>query len=183
MGKPLPHQPAIKYRGAKACLDAEDVEKARELLSDLEPDLKQHIQALCENLSKELLKQLAEDGEKAKKEEDERYRSRQGEVSSLIAENTLAKWEREIGQLKGQRSQGLLFENQSYMDELDRSIDMKEEELHRRKNHYEEIRKQLASERERITKILLPRRYSMKDEAQIFPVVIEIRLPMPKGGA
>jgi len=183
LGKPLSHQPAIKYRGAKACLDTEDVEKARELLSDLEPDLKKHIQTLCANLSKELLKQLAEDGEKAKQEEDKRYRSRQAEVSSLIAENTLGKLEREIGQLKQQRSQGLLFENQSYMDELDRSIDMKEEELQRRRRHYEEIREQLTRERERITKILLPRRYSMKDDAQIFPVVVEIRLPIPKGDA
>ena len=130
-----------------------------------------------------MLEQLAVDGDKAKQEEDERYRSRQGEVSTLIAENTLGKLEREIGQLKQQRNQGLLFENQSFMDELDRSIVMKEEELHRRLRHYEEIRKQLASERERITKFLLPRRYSMKDEAQIFPVSVEIRLPIPSGGA
>lgn len=180
---PLSHQPAMKFRGAQQCTEQNAVESARELLSDFEPDLQSLVKELREKLTKDLIQQLAKDGETAKREEDTRYRSRQAEVSSLIAENTLAKLEREIGQLKQQRSQGLLFENQSYMDDLDRSIDMKEEELQRRTRHYEEIREQLARERERITKILLPRRYSMQESAQIFPVALEIRLPRPQGGA
>jgi hypothetical protein len=183
LGVPLTHQPAIKFRGAKQCTEKDAVENARELLDDFEPDLQSVIKKLRDKLTKDLQKQLGMDGENAKQEEDKRYRSRQAEVSSLIAENTLAKLEREIGQLKRLRSQGLLFENQSYMDELDRSIDMKEEELQRRTRHYEEIRDQLARERERIIKFLLPRRYSMQETAQIFPVAIEIRFPRLQGGA
>ncbi|HOI54238.1 MAG TPA: hypothetical protein PLP01_03225, partial [Phycisphaerae bacterium] len=67
--------------------------------------------------------------------------------------------------------------------ELERSIEAKEEELKRRQQHYEEVRDQLARERERITKILLPRRYALMGDAQVFPVAVEVRLPAPKGGA
>ena len=105
------------------------------------------------------------------------YRSRQGEVSSLIVENTLAKLEREIGKLKAERSQGLLFEEAERLDAIDRSIQEKQEEVSRRKRHYEEVRAQLECERERILKYLLPKRHAMAGEAQVFPICIEVRLP------
>jgi chromosome segregation ATPase len=76
-----------------------------------------------------------------------------------------------------------MWRSQRELDELDRSIEEKQAEVERRRRHYEEVRDQLARERERITKILLPRRYALQGEAQIFPVAIEIRLPEPKGGA
>src|SRR5690606_2770145 len=112
-----------------------------------------------------------------RKNEDQRYQSRQGEVSTLIAENTLAKLEREIAALKAQRSQGFLFASQADLDAIDRSIEMRQEELGRRRAHYEEIREQLARERERIVKLLLPNRYTLSGEAQVFPVAVEVRFP------
>ena len=116
----------------------------------------------------------------ARKQEEERYRSRQGEVSSLIAENTLAKLEREIEKLKAERQQGLLFDEEARLDAIDRSIEEKQEEIARRTRHYEEVRAQLERERERILRYLLPKRHAMSGAAQVFPVSIEVRLP---GGA
>ena len=113
----------------------------------------------------------------ARKQEEERYRSRQGEVSSLIAENTLAKLEREIEKLKGERQQGLLFDEEARLDAIDRSIEEKREEIARRTRHYEEVREQLDRERDRILKYLLPKRHAMSGTAQVFPVSIELRLP------
>lgn len=179
---PLPHAPAAELRGADPCQDEDTRVTASHLLSDLEPDLQDFVKQLRKELTAELAEQLAEDGKKAREDEERRYQSRQGEVSSLIAENTLAKLEREVAQLKRQRHQGRLFESQSYMDELDRSIEIKQEEIERRARHYEEVREQLAKERERITKFLLPRRYAMQGDAQVFPVAVEIRLPR-QGGA
>ena len=112
----------------------------------------------------------------ARKDEDARYRSRQGEISSLIVENTLSKLEREIEKLKEDRRQGLLFEAEERLDDIDRSIEEKEKELERRRNHYEDIRAQLEIERGRILKAL-PKRYAMTGPAQVFPVCIEVRLP------
>jgi len=182
LGKPLSHVPAANLRDAQPCTNPESIEQARNLLSDLEPDLQELVRHLRSDLTAKLKHQLVKDGETARKEEDRRYQSRQGEVSTLIAENTLAKLEREIGQLKQQRSQGLLFEFQSFFDELEKSIEVKQEELERRRQHYEEVREQLARERERITKVVLPRRFTLQGEAQVFPVALEIRLPVPKGG-
>ncbi|MEX0774752.1 MAG: DISARM system SNF2-like helicase DrmD [Phycisphaeraceae bacterium] len=174
---PLPHEPAIKLRKATPCRDEALTAKAAEMLDDLQPELGQVIAAWRKSLTEKLVGQLAEDGEQALKDEEQRYQSRQGEVSTLIAENTLAKLEREIGQLKAQRKQGLLFGTQSDIDALDRSIEMRQEELSRRRAHYEEIREQLARERERIVKVLLPKRYALQGEIQVFPVAVEIRLP------
>ena len=62
--------------------------------------------------SSDLQEQLERDGQRARSQEDERYRSRQGEVSSLIAENTLIKLEREIEEMK----QKLIRESQEALD-------------------------------------------------------------------
>ena len=43
------------------------------------------------------------------------------------------------------------------------------------KRHTEDLREQLNRERERIMNQLLPRRYSLRGEAQCLPVTVEIR--------
>jgi hypothetical protein len=42
------------------------------------------------------------------------------------------------------------------------------------------VRSQLDRERERVLKLLLPKRHTMVGDAQVFPVCVEIRFP---GGA
>jgi len=182
LGSALPHAPGKALRGAVPCQDADEIERARDLLDGVEQDLQQLVRHLKQELTEKLQTQLVEDGERARQEEDERYRSRQGEVSQLIAENTLAKLEREVEKLKGQRRQGQLFASEAELDELDRSIETKREEIERRRVHYEEVRKQLSDERERILNRVLPKRYALRGSAQVFPVAVETRLPRPKGG-
>lgn len=182
IGKPLPHIPAANLRIARPCLSEKDIKVARELLSDLEPDLQKFIKEKRRQLTKKLKEQLEIDGKQAYEIEERRYQSRQGEVSALIAENTLAKLERDIKRLKENNMQLRLFEELYSMEKRERAIKIKEEELQRRRQHYEEVRKQLARERERVLKFLLPRRYTLQGEAQIFPVALEIRLPDSEGG-
>ena len=129
------------------------------------------------NATNNLQRQLEKTGKVARTQEEERYRSRQGEVSSLIAENTLAKLEREIAKLNVQRQQGLLFDEEQRLEAIDRSIQEKQEEMARRTRHFEEVRIQLEHERERILKRLLPRRHAMAGTAQVFPVCVEVSLP------
>ena len=76
-----------------------------------------------------------------------------------------------------------MFDAEAFMDRLDKDIQMKQEELDRRRYHYEELRTQLSRERERILKDLLPKRYTLEGEVQVFPVAVEIRLPLPVGEA
>lgn len=182
LGKPHGHTPALALRGAVPCRDPEARGRAAALLGDLEPDLQAFVRAQRHDLTERLLRQLEEDREKALLEEERRYQSRQGEVSTLIAENTLAKLERQLARFK-EMKEDQLFEDRAFFEDLDRKIEMKQEELLRRKQHYEEVREQLTRERERIVKRLLPRRYTLQGGAQVFPVAVEVRFPQTKGGA
>jgi len=177
LGAPLAHAPAISLRGAEECSDPAIQDRARSLLDDIEPDLQNLVKTLRGELTGKLRAQLELDGQQARVTEAERYRSRQGEVSTLIAENTLAKLQRDIDKLKVDRAQGRLFESQHALDDLERSVEAKQEELQRRRLHYEEVREQLARERERILDRVIPKRYAMEGEAQVFPVSVEIRFP------
>ncbi|MBW2122117.1 MAG: DNA helicase [Deltaproteobacteria bacterium] len=177
LGMPLPHRPAMELRRAIPTHQADHHERARELLEDLEPDLREYLSEHTARLTENLRAQLEQAGKAARAQEEERYRSRQGEVSTLIAENTLAKLEREIVKLKVQRQQGLLFDEDRQLEAIDRSIQEKQEEITRRRRHYEEVRTQLERERERILKRLLPKRHTMVHKAQVFPVCVEVRLP------
>jgi hypothetical protein len=177
LGEPLAHQPAAALCEARATPDTGHHAVARDLLDEVTPDLKAFLTAHAERLTSTLQRALDSAGVTARKEEEDRYRSRQGEVSSLIAENTLAKLEREIGRLKAERQQGLLFDADARLDAIDRSIEEKQAEIARRTRHYEEVRAQLDRERERVLRFLLPKRHAMAGEAQVFPVAVEVRLP------
>ena len=177
----LRHAPALQLRGDTISTDPALSDRASEVLDDVEPDLQDLVKQQRMELTQQLLKQLEVDGQQARREEQERYRSRQAEVSSLIAENSLDKLEKDIARLKAERQQGRLFENQAIFDDLDRSIDLKQDELERRRLHYEEVREQLARERERILTRLLPKRYALQGEAQVFPVAVEVRFPRTEG--
>jgi hypothetical protein len=177
LGGALNPKTAMEWRTAQGTTDTKAHALARDILEEVEPDLKKFLTDYAKQLTAELRRKLEEEGIQARKQEDERYRRRQGEVSSLIVENTLAKLEREIGKLKAERSQGLLFQESERLDAIDRSIQEKQEEVSRRKRHYEEVREQLDRERERILRYLLPNRHAMAGEAQVFPVCIEVRLP------
>lgn len=182
LGPPLPHLPSANMRATTPCCDPVHIERARDLIGDLQTDLRKVVTGARTELTKRLRDQLDIDGRQAKQEEHDRYQSRQGEVSTLIAENSLAKLEREIAALRRERLQGWLFENQATLDELDRSLEIKKEELERRRVHYEEVRDQLARERERVINLLLPKRFTLQGDAQVFPVAIEVRFPIAKGG-
>jgi len=180
LGAPLAHRPARELRHAAAVSDEKLRMRARDLLDEVGPDLKRFLAGYAAKLTATIKEQLQTAGVQARRNENERYNSRQGEVSSLIAENTLAKLEREIEKLQVERRQGLLFDAEARIDAIDRSIEEKQAEIIRRTRHYEEVRIQLERERERIVRVLLPRRHAMPAPAQVFPVAIEVRLP---GGA
>jgi DNA-binding transcriptional regulator GbsR (MarR family) len=144
------------------------------------PDLRRYLADYAGELTVTLRAELEKVGEQAKADEEERYRSRQGEISTLIQESTLAKLEREIAMLKVERKQGTLFDEDARLDDLDRSIEDKAAEIERRRRHYEEVHTQLERERERIVRYLLPKRHAMPSAAQVFPVCVEVRLPEDK---
>ncbi|MBS3973936.1 MAG: DISARM system SNF2-like helicase DrmD [Actinobacteria bacterium] len=181
LSEPLPHEAASTLGEAAPTADSALIARATDIFDDALPQLKTLVTNHAERLSSTLKAELEVAGEQAKAHENERYASRAGELSSLIKENTLAKLEREIEKLKTERLQGALFDEESRLDDLARSIEKKQAEIDRRCRHYEEVREQLERERERIIRRLIPKRHAMAGDAHVFPVCVEIRLPAEGG--
>ena len=70
-----------------------------------------------------------------------------------------------------------MFNDAGRLAEVQRSIQEKQAEINRRHSHYKEIRDQLQREHRRTVEFLLPKRFAMSGDAQLFPVAVEIRLP------
>ena len=177
VGVPLPHVPARLRRDAPEAGCPDERERAAEIIEEVSGGLRAWLRAHTDDLTDRLATQLRVDGEAARQREDERYRQRQGEVSALIEQSTLARLSREIDGLRERGRQGQLFDETERLAEIEKSIEEKQEELARRR-HYEEIRDQLQRERTRILDHLLPARFAMAGNAQAFPVAVEIRLPV-----
>ena len=177
IGIPLDHVPARIRRDAPEVDDPDERERAGEIIDEVSGGLRTWLRAYKDELTNRLALQLGIDGKAARGREDERYRQRQGEVSALIEQSTLARLTREIEQLRERGRQGQLFDETERLADIERSIEEKQEELTRRRHHYEEIRDQLQRERTRILDHLLPARFAMAGSAQAFPVALEIRLP------
>jgi hypothetical protein len=179
LGEVLAHQPALSLRGATATREDSQHAQAANLCDDVVPQLKAFLSKHAERLTVALREQLREAGTDARKLEEERYRSRQAEVSSLITEQTMAKLTREIAELTVEQSQGFLFDPDGRFAAIQRTMEEKQAELARRESHHREVREQLERERERILKHVLPKRHGMASSAQVFPVTIEVRLRRP----
>jgi hypothetical protein len=177
LGEPLDHATPLTLRRSLRPVVSVDIEKARDLWADVAADLKNALKQHAKGLAKNIGKQLPLDEKAARDSENQRYSSRQGEISTLIQNTTMERLRKEIEELGLQRQQGLLFDQDRQFDELDRNIETREEELRRRRSHYEEIRRQLTEERERIIDHLIPKRYTLRGEVQILPVAVEIIFP------
>ena len=177
IGSPLVDLSRDELVSGRATMNSADWDRARDLLGDADRDLRRWLRTHQDDLTKRLRAQLKTDEAEARKRENKRYSQREGEVSTLIEQSTVRRLEREIGELKVKREQGQLFDEAGALDKLDRSIEVKEQEIERRRGHYEEIRHQLRRERSRILNLLLPARFKLAGEARVFPVTAEVRLP------
>ena len=172
----LPHQSAKIWRSSIVG-DASEADRVAvcNWWPDVEDDLKSFLDGWRTKLGGRLKQALESQRADAIAVENERYQSRQGEVSRLIEENTVERLRRELAELATDLSQTLLFtEDQREIIKRKESL---EAELLNRNQHYEQLRALLAAERERITKNLLPLRYSMSGDVQVFPIALEVRLP------
>ena len=178
LGDALPHRPALEMRGQAATSPGgEEIRRARDLWDEVEPSVKPWLVQAAQDLTGRLAEALKADGVEAAERERALFQSRQGELSQLIAQATTQRLTREIADLQVQRAQIGLFDTADRVRELDRSIEAKEAEVARRRAHYEELRGQLGLERDRVLQRVLPKRYALRGEAQVFPVAVEIRLP------
>jgi hypothetical protein len=142
---------------------------------DVEDEVRVQLAGHATALTKRLSAQLDTEQAAAKDREQERFRSRQAELSKLITESRLERLERDLDQLREEEG-SLLFDPDGYAARLRVSAEQKQVELGRIRRHTEDLREQLSKERERTLMQLIPRRYALRGEAQCLPVSVEIRL-------
>jgi len=188
LGPALPPLPPAQDRAGTEAPAPGEVARARELWEDVARDVRDLVADLRRRLTTEL--EVALDRERVVETEQvrSRYQSRQGELSELIQAQTLVQLEREIKDIQERRRQVPLWEADRYFDALARSEQERRLEVERRTRHVTELRAQLDDERERVLSRVLPLRYALHGEAQVFPLVVELRLagavaPDGKGGA
>jgi len=175
LGAPLPHMPALQWRSTST-VALDGAEQARGIWDEVETQIKGFLKKQAADLTAELKSMMDQERKEALDREDKRFQSRHGEVSALIEKVTSQRLEREIEELRSQQRQGLLFVDEAYFQELAASEKAKEEELRRRRAGYEELREVLSRERDRVLKNVIPKRFTLRGDAQVFPISVEVRL-------
>jgi superfamily II DNA or RNA helicase len=162
--------------------DAEDqdggmkgVAGARHIWEDIEPDLRQFVQDCATQLTTKLRDALKDAGKSAIEEERERFRVRLKEVEKAMSDNTISKIQKERDELIEKMRQLTLIDIDRRAQE-DRLRDL-EAELNRRSSHFHDLLDRLKADQERVVANVLPKRYQLRQSAQVFPVTVEIRLP------
>lgn len=188
LGEMLSHLPAAADRPAPTGeIGAAEIVQVRGWWTGLELDLKEVLRELATALTVRLTDELKVAGQEAHQVEKQRFNDRLKEVARARNENTLKKLEDEWRKLEQQKEAlkmrpALIPEIQAVSDAQLRQFETRqgdiEDELRRRRNHYEELQTQLEREKERVLEHLLPRRYTLRGQAQVFPVTVEIRLKL-----
>jgi superfamily II DNA or RNA helicase len=178
LGVPLPYQEPSLDQVDSSVIDVALVERARQIWEDVEPELRTFVQSRATALTQVLKTRLEYVGREAIKAEQERFRLRLKEVERAMSENTIAKLEKERDRLVEDLRQLTLIDIDRRAQE-DRLRDL-ETELQRRSSHFMDLLTRLKTEQDRVLSLVLPKRYQLRQSAQVFPVAVEIRFP---GGA
>lgn len=189
LGQPLPHLPALHDRPVgPAVTPRADIELAQLYWDEVEDDARAFLQEYGRRLTAAIQGQLLRQAQIALQDERERFRHRIREVERAINDTSLQRLERELLRLEAAQTelkrQRALFEPiQAQREAAGRVLAQRrrdlEDELQRRRAHYQALLDQLALEQNRVVRDLLPQRYALRGDVQVFPVTVEIRLPAP----
>ena len=175
LGGILTHVPPALDRSREAGVRDEDLEIVRDLWDGIKRDVRKLLGSTQKELIQQLQIQLKQGQKEALKEEKEKFKSRIREVERAMRETSLSRLEKERDKLLDQMQQLSLFpEDRRSQEEKLRGL---EDELKRRQLHYQELLEFLQQEQKRVLEGIIPQRYTMRREAQVFPVTVEIRLP------
>jgi hypothetical protein len=162
---------------AGSLADAALVHRAADLWLEVAPELPAVLLAKAAALTRRITERLGEAASVAIAREQERFRHRLREVERAMRETTLQRLDRERAALLADMRQGGLFPE--LIRDTEERLRNLEDELHRRRHHYQELLDQLQTEQARLLSHYLPRRYALRGEVQVFPLTVEIRFPEP----
>ncbi len=175
LGEALPHRSAADWASAPTLGEHDDAE---EIWEDVRAQVREHVRATQRRLTAELRDKLEVSGKLVQDREKKRFQRRKRELKTAIGANQIARIATDADKLRARARQLALFAEIDH--ELQRQLADLDAELALRKGHYERVQIRLAEEEERTLKLVIPPRYTLRGEARVYPIAVEIRLP---GGA
>jgi len=175
MPRPLNERPsveAILLRDASS--ETALIESARRIFLDIEDNMADAFASIRESLNSSLKPLLAVATKEEVGKEKERLDARIAEIDVAMRDANVKAISKELDALIAE-GETWLFEEIS-RDEAERKQRL-EEELELRKRRYRELRDFLKKEQKRLLEEVLPRRYSIAGNIQVFPVGLELVLP------
>jgi mannitol-1-phosphate/altronate dehydrogenase len=171
----LPYLPPSDESCSTSAFDGKALGRASAIWLEVEQEIKDFLKRIAKETSGKIEKHLTSSAKAALAEERDKFRHRIREVEQAMRETTIQKLERERDRLLAMMRQEALFAE--FQRQMEDELHNLEDELSRRRNQYEELLGQLREEQSRVLDRLLPRRYRLRGDAQVYPLAVEIRLP------
>jgi hypothetical protein len=176
LGDPLPHTPPAAWSGSAA---KGDRKVARDIWDEVDDDVKAQVVGLQQRLTDSLRHRIGQAGKVVTEVERKRFEKRRRELERAIGDNQLARIQKDAEKLREKARQLSLFAEINV--DLQRQISNLDAELALRKGHYEQVQLRLAEEEARTLKRVLPLRYTLRGEARVYPIAVEVRIPAAGG--
>jgi superfamily II DNA or RNA helicase len=170
----LEHVPASKDDRTSPPNPA-DQDAARDLWLEIEPDVTTLLKAHAESCRSSIQASLTLALQQGLHDEKERFRSRKTEVRRQLSERSIARLTREVEDLRI-AAQQLHFDPERTAA-LRIELHLMEEELDRRTRHDNDLLAYLEREEKRVLEYVVPQRFKLRGDVQVFPVAVEIRFP------
>lgn len=176
LGDALSPLPAADDAPGAALTDAASVGRAKAIWSEVGVAVRDAVRAAADALTQQLGNALETGRDGAIEAARAGFKERRREIGAALSATTLKGLERERDQLLAAMQQRALFGD----IERERGTKLRDvqEELSRRRERYDELLRQLDVEQARVIERMLPRRHQMRGGAQVFPVAVEVRLPV-----
>lgn len=177
LGQPLAY--AGPHHGDQpGTLSIDKLQAARDLWDEVDEEVRSFIGRFRSNLTQSIQCELKLAHDEASAREKESFERRINEVAALQKTQSIEKLKREIEERRNASRQYDLLEDAD--EKAERELRDLEDELKRRQSQFGDLLDRLKTEKERILKHVVPNRFSLRAEAQVFPVTIEIRFPKVK---
>jgi hypothetical protein len=176
LGGVLPYAGPHHGRPASA-LAQHRVDEARRLWDAVDMELGSFIKRYRQDLTESIRTHLVQVGKISFQHEKEAFERRINEVAALQRDQSLDKLRREIEERRSASLQLDLLEDAN--ERAERELRDLQDELTRRTGQFGDLLERLKSEKERILERVVPRRFSLRGDAQVFPLTVEIRFPGP----
>jgi hypothetical protein len=174
LGALLDHLPASQLGDAVPAF-ADDARRAQDLWPDLVEDVEEALSVVSKRLTADVRERLRQQLDEETKAQRVLFKERQDEIGKQLRRD-IKELEKEIKSLT-EVHQDDLFSGTDEFAEFDRAMKDLEAERQRRNVHHEDMKSFLADEELRVLNELLPRRYALRGDVQVFPVTVEIRFP------